>query len=62
MYTYQQLLLGLEPEAADEAIEELLARVREGGYPYYGDDGYHGCVDGMDDAEPVAEEPADDQA
>ena len=65
MYVCQQLLLGLEPEPADEAIEELLARVGEVDSPYYGFDGYHGyhvCIDGMDDAEPVAVESDDDQA
>ena len=62
MYAYQQLMLGLEPEPADEAIEELLARVAEGDAPYYGYDGSHGCVDGFDDAEPVDVESDDDQA
>ena len=59
MHAYRQLTLGLDWEPVDEAIEELLARVAEGDAPYYG---YHGCVDGMGDAEPVAVESDDDQA
>lgn len=34
MYPYQQLHLGLDVEPADEALEELLARVRDADYPY----------------------------
>lgn len=62
MYAYQQLLLELDPEPADEALEELLARVAERDTPYDRDHGYHGGVDGFDDAEPVAVESDDDQA
>jgi hypothetical protein len=62
MYPYQQLTLGLDQEAADEALEELLARVAEESSPYYGQHGYHGCVARLGCFEPVGEETDDDQA
>ena len=62
MYAYQQLLLELDPEPADEALEELLSRVAERDTPYDGDHGYHGSADGFDDVAPVAAGPDDDQA
>ena len=62
MYAQRLLLLGLEPEPADEAIEELLSRVAEETRPYYGQHACHIAAETLGGFEPVGEETDDDQA
>jgi hypothetical protein len=62
MYGCQQLMLELEPEPADEALEELLSRVAEEQGAYDRQHGYHVGVARLGCFEPVDGESDDDQA